>query len=87
MEGAWKWGAVEREAAATEGVKVPVRRTPRAWTVGVVSCGVCGEMGGGPGRKPGCGPAMVRSSETRSPLSLFISGEEERGIVGAGLWV
>jgi len=54
---------------------------------GVVSCGVCGKMGGGPGRKPGWGPAMVRSSKTRSPLSLFISGEEERGIVDAGLWV
>ena len=35
-----------------------------------------------PGRKPGWGPAMVRSSETRSSLSLLIEGEEERGMAG-----
>jgi len=33
VEGLWKCGAVESEAAAAVGVKVPVRRMPRAWTV------------------------------------------------------
>ena len=62
VEGAVKWGAVERVEARGVGVNVPVRRVPFACARGV-SGGMKGEgeVGEVPGRNPGCFPKMACS--------------------------